>query len=193
MTKKVRILNVMDLEGTCWEDGIAPDGKEQREVSEITEIGIVQIDMIDHKILKKESYIIKPTNYPILSQYAIDLTGITQEMVDNGMTLKYAGARLMSEFGTMKHYWASWGIYDRRHVEREFPAKGFQNPFTDAHINIKHLLSLLTGQARQRNVPGMLEYLGMKFEGKEHSGVDDAYNEARMLLEVLRRIKGEIK
>lgn len=189
MTKKVRFISIVDLEGTCWEDGKTPDGLKQRDAGEIIEIGIVQIDMIEHEILKKESFIIKPKKYPILSQYAIDLTGITQEMVDGGMSLKYVSARLMAEFSTKKYYWASWGLFDRRHVEREFPEKGLQNPFNDAHINIKHLLSMLTGQARQRNVQGMLEYLGMKFEGKEHSGVDDAYNEARMLLEVLRRIK----
>lgn len=35
------------------------------------------------------------------------------------------------------------------------------------------------------NLGGMLEYFGMRFEGREHSGIDDSRNIARIVLRVL--------
>lgn len=41
-------------------------------------------------------------------------------------------------------------------------------------------------RVRSGNLPGMLESLGLKFEGREHSGIDDAKNIVRILVQLIK-------
>ena len=190
MPKKIQKINVVDLECTCWDNGVMPDGRNQRDHMEIIEIGIVQFDPRTLEIDKKESYLVKPKDNPELSKYCVDLTGITQEMLNvRGTTLEYAIARMMSEFKTAKYEWMSWGDFDRQQVEKECSRKGLQYPFKNTHTNFKYWFSLLTNQNVQRNVNGALDFMNMKFEGSPHRGVDDAYNISRLYIEVMKKVK----
>ena len=187
--KKIQRINVIDIESTCWPDQISPGGEEQRKVAEIIEIGIVQVNVKTLKIENKQSYLVKPVDYPILSQYCIDLTGITNKLLEEeGTTLEYAIARMMSEFKTMKYEFSSWGDYDRSQFERECERKNIQYPFHKTHLNLKYLLSSLVGSKVQRNVDGFLDFLHMPFEGDPHRGVDDAYNVAKMYIKIMKYI-----
>ena len=190
MSKKIQRLNIIDIEATCWENGITPDGQKQREASEIIEIGIVQVNLDTLKIESKQSYLVKPTRYPVLSEYCTKLTGITNDMLDKeGTTIDYAIARMVSEFKTMKYEWGSWGDYDRTQFQRECQQKQLQYPFHKTHLNLKYILSMMVGVKVQRNVKGMLDFLHMKFEGSAHRGVDDAYNIANMFIETISSIR----
>jgi len=189
MPKKIQRLNIIDLESTCWPDQIAPNGAPQRFASEIIEIGIAQVDVKSLEILEKKSYLVKPVTYPKLSKYCTDLTSITNEMLDEeGTTLAYAIARMLSEFKTMKYEWASWGDYDRSQFQRECEHKNIQYPFHKTHLNLKYILSTLIGSKVQRNMDGIMEFLDMKFEGSAHRGVDDAYNTAKIYIKIMAAI-----
>jgi inhibitor of KinA sporulation pathway (predicted exonuclease) len=192
MAKKIQKINFVDLECTAWPDGILPDGRNQRDVMEMIEIGIVQLDTKTLEIEKKESYLIIPVESGLsgITDYCTTLTGITQQLiVKDGLTLDYAIARMMSEFKTAKYEWMSWGDFDRTQVERECERKGVQYPFSKTHTNFKYWFSLLTNQNVQRNVEGALEFLGLQFEGSPHRGVDDAYNIARMYKYIMKEVK----
>ena len=39
---------------------------------------------------------------------------------------------------------------------------------------------------RSGNLSGMLDHLGLVFEGREHSGIDDTRNIARVLSQIIR-------
>ena len=192
MPKKIQRLNIVDIEATAWQDGITPEGKSQKEASEIIEIGIVKLDMKSLEILNKESYLVIPIEYGLLgiTGYCTKLTGITPQMIiKDGLTIDYALSRMMSEFRTTKYEWASWGDYDRLQFERECKRKGLRYPFHHTHINLKYALSLLTNQTVQRNVEGMLSFLNMEFEGNPYRALDDAYNITRMYIKVMTQIK----
>lgn len=190
MAKKIKKMNMIDLEATCWDNQTAPDGRPQNEVSEIIEIGIVQIDLRQMKISDKKSYLVKPKIFPELSDYCKNLTSITQEMIDKkGTTLEYAFERMKSEFKTMKYEWASWGDYDRIQIQRQCENENLQYPFHKTHLNMKFIMSFLVGSKIQRNVDGMMKFLHMDFEGHAHRGVDDAYNIARMFITMMNEFE----
>jgi len=192
MAKKIQKINFVDLECTCWENGIMPDGRNQRDHMEMIEIGIVQLDTKTLDIEKKESYLIIPVESGLsgITNYCTTLTGITQQLiVKDGLGLDYAIARMMSEYKTAKYEWMSWGDFDRMQVEKECKRKKVQYPFSNTHTNFKYWFSLLTNQNVQRNVENALKVLGLEFEGSPHRGVDDAYNIARMYRYVMKEVK----
>jgi inhibitor of KinA sporulation pathway (predicted exonuclease) len=192
MAKKIQKINFVDLECTCWSEGKLPDGRNQRDLMEIIEIGIVQLDTKTLDIEKKESYYIIPTEMGLsaITDYCIELTGITpQKIISEGLALDYALARMMSEYKTAKYEWMSWGDFDRLQVEKECKRKGLQYPFNNNHTNFKYWFSILTNQNVQRNIENGLKVIGLEFEGSPHSGVDDAYNVARMYRYVMKEIK----
>lgn len=192
MAKKIQKINVVDLECTCWENGILPDGRNQRDVMEMIEIGIVQLDARTLEIENKESYLIIPVEYGLsgITDYCTNLTGITQQkIVSEGLSLDYAIARMMSDFKTAKYEWMSWGDFDRTQIENECKRKRLPYPFSKTHTNFKYWFSLLTNQNVQRNVDNALKTLGLEFEGSPHRGVDDAYNVARMYKYIMKEVK----
>jgi len=192
MAKKIQKINFIDLECTCWPDGKLPDGRDQRDVMEIIEIGIVQLDARTLDIEKKESYLIIPVESGLsgITNYCTELTSITQQMIiSKGIALEYALSRMMSEFKTMKYEFMSWGDFDRMQFEKECLRKNLQYPFSKTHTNFKYWFSLLTNQNVQRNIKGALDFLGLQFEGSPHRGVDDAYNIARLYRHVIRGVK----
>ena len=189
---KIRKINFVDLECTAWEGGKLPNGRDQRDISEIIEIGIVQLNTQTLEIEKKESYLIIPIEIGLsgITEFCTQLTGITQkQIIKDGLALDYALARMMTEFKTRKYEWMSWGNYDRYQLEQECKRKKLQYPFHSTHTNFKYLFSLLTNQKVQRNVEGALDFLGLTFEGSPHRGVDDAYNIARIYRNVMREVK----
>lgn len=74
---------VIDFEATCWENN-------KEHTMEIIEFPAVMIDVIDESILPLQLQMsatfhmyVKPAINPTLSDYCINLTGITQEQVDD--------------------------------------------------------------------------------------------------------------
>jgi inhibitor of KinA sporulation pathway (predicted exonuclease) len=192
MTKKIKKINFVDLECTCWEDQKTPDGRDQKDVSEIIEIGIVQMDARTLEIEKKESYLIIPIESGLsgITEFCTQLTGITQkQIISDGLAINYALSRMMTEFKTRKYEWMSWGNYDRYQLEIECERKKLHYPFHSTHTNFKYWFSLLTNQKVQRDVENALDFLGLQFEGSPHRGVDDAYNIARIYRNVMREVK----
>ena len=100
--------------------------------------------------------------------------------------MKYAIEKMQMEFKTKRTDWGSWGDYDRLQFERECPRKRLNYPFGRTHLNLKYILSMITGQKRQRNVQGMLDFLHMHFEGSPHRGIDDARNIARIYIHIMK-------
>lgn len=53
-------------------------------------------------------------------------------------------------------------------------------PFGRTHINIKSLFNILRQKGRECGVSEALKEVGLEFEGRPHSGIDDSYNIARI-------------
>ncbi|SEP03446.1 Inhibitor of the KinA pathway to sporulation, predicted exonuclease [Actinacidiphila rubida] len=179
------LLNVVDVEATCWE-GEPPAGS----VSEIIEIGLTVIDTSTKTRLSRDSVLVRP-QHSAVSGFCTELTSLTQAEVDRGVTFAEACRLLAEEFATARRPWASWGGYDRRQFARQCRAEGVPYPFGDPgaypHTNAKAVFAAAYGLRRQPGMKQALEIAGLPLDGRHHRGVDDAWNIAGLVLDLVGR------
>ena len=169
MTQKTDIIGVIDIDGTCWEGG-PPKGKDM----EIIEIGVCPFD-VSGKRLSKRSIIVKPEK-SLVSDFCTQLTTLTQEQINEGISLRAACSILEEEYLTKERIWASWGEFDKKQFEKECKSKNVPYPFGQEHINIKRLFASKKDLAHEVELEEALHMLGSQFEGTYHRAVDDAFN-----------------
>lgn len=166
---------IVDVESTCWEGG-TPTGQ----VSEIIEIGICTLDLHSGAIEQNQGILVKPQD-SIVSEFCTQLTTITPEMVDNGISFKEACSRLEEEYFSKYRVWASYGAYDYTMIDGQCRRLNIPYPFSNKHINVKTLFSLKSRLGREVGMSGALRRLGIVLEGTHHRGIDDAKNIAKIL------------
>jgi inhibitor of KinA sporulation pathway (predicted exonuclease) len=169
---------VVDIESTCWEEPKTDD------ISEIIEIGICPIDTSFGDTLESRSIIVKPT-YSKVSEFCTELTTLTQEDVDSGISFKDACDILINEYNSKKYMWASYGSYDKSQFDAQCKRECIEYPFSKAHMNIKLLFALRYSLKRDVGMEKALRLLGMPLIGTHHRGIDDAKNVANILLKIL--------
>lgn len=184
--KDNKIVNVVDIESTCWEDNHNPPAGQH---SEIIEIGIVEVDLLTGGRRNKRSIIVTP-EYSKVSDFCTELTTITQEEVDqNGIPFETALDILRQQYKTHRRTWVSWGDYDRNMFMRQCRETGTRYPFGPRHVNLKTVVSMLQNPRKEQGVSPTLARLCLEFYGTKHRGDDDAYNIAAILLETKRTLK----
>ena len=169
---------VIDVEATCWENRAEQLSKGQ----EIIEVGICMLDVKMATIEAAQSLLVRPKRLEI-SPFCQQLTGISAEKIErDGRPLQEVCEQLGNEYCLADRVWASFGDFDRNLFERECAAKHITYPFSVQHLNIRILASLsLKCSRRVASIPAALKAFGSTFEGREHSGRDDAMNAARVL------------
>lgn len=175
------LLNVVDVEATCW-DGQPPPGQ----VSEIIEIGLTVVDLGAGRRLAKHRLLVRPARSEV-SPFCTELTGLTQAEVDSGLPFAEACRVLAAEHRTGSLPWASWGDYDRDQFTRQCRATGAQYPFGQRHTNAKVAFTASYGLRRRPGMAQALEVAGLPLEGRHHRGDDDAWNIAALVLELAGR------
>jgi inhibitor of KinA sporulation pathway (predicted exonuclease) len=178
---------VVDVEATCWKDASAPEGQ----TSEIIQIGLCELMVKTQTIDRSINLIIKPTR-SVVSEFCTELTGLTQDIVDQGITYLDAYEIMVCDFKSKKRTWASFGDYDHYMFEKmsklctmQFPLGGIKYPFGPRHINVKNLVALWRQFGKEYGMLGTLTKLGLKHVGKHHDGLDDAKNIASILAYIL--------
>jgi inhibitor of KinA sporulation pathway (predicted exonuclease) len=175
----VQLLNVVDVEATCWE-GDPPPGEEH----EIIEIGLTVVDLDSRRRLAKHRILVRPERSTV-SAFCTELTGLTQDEVDGGVSFPEACGLLVTEHQADRLPWASWGDYDRKQFLRQCEGRGIAYPFSSEHSNAKARFAELRGLKRRPYMALALEIAGLPQEGRLHSGADDAWNIAGLVLEML--------
>ena len=183
MAKRLDRVLVIDVESTCW-DRKPPRGQ----ISEIIEIGLCTVDLATLERRDKRCIMVKPQRSRI-SEFCNELTGITDDMVENAGDLKEAVAILRDEFRSRERLFASWGDYDRGQFQRNCEHYGLEYPFGPTHLNIKNLFSIAYGISRELGIDAALQRVGLQLEGRHHRGVDDAWNIAKLLCLILKRTR----
>jgi inhibitor of KinA sporulation pathway (predicted exonuclease) len=174
---------VVDLELTCWAD---MPRSEQLAKNEIIEIGLTEIDLKERKILKSNSYLVKPKNLDI-SDFCTSLTGITKQQLESASDLTKVSKQIRNDFPYFKNTpWGAWGD-DYYAVVRDCASKNAVNPFSDNYYDLQELYTLSNGLDKRVKLNYVLEKFGMTFQGREHSGKDDSYNTALVLLKMWER------
>lgn len=175
MKKNFKKTAIIDLEATCW-DHHPPKGQ----TNEIIEIGLCFFDNHTFEITDKKSIIIKPHRSEI-SDFCVELTGITQNLVDKeGISYREACELLLDEYDLRRYPWASWGDYDRNMFEKECRQKKVQSPVSKRHLNAKTLFSIKHKLNKELGMARALAHLNLKLEGNHHRGADDAWNIAKL-------------
>ncbi|GAA4525028.1 3'-5' exonuclease [Amycolatopsis samaneae] len=179
------LLNVIDVEATCW-DGPPPPGS----VSEIIEIGLTVVDVPARRRVSRHRVLVRPARSAV-SAFCTTLTGLTRAEVDRGVPFAEACRILVEEHGAGERPWASWGEYDRRQFARQSQADGVAYPFgyptERTHTNAKAVFAEAHGLRRKPGMAQALQHAGLPLEGRHHRGEDDAWNIAALVLDLAGR------
>jgi inhibitor of KinA sporulation pathway (predicted exonuclease) len=167
---------VVDIEATCWEKGQRPVDQ----ISEIIEIGVCLLDIKSRQRLQKTSLLVKPQSSSV-SPFCTELTTLTQEQVDGGISFAEACSILREQFASKQRVWASYGEYDRSTFQNQCEEMGVIYPFSNRHINVKTLFAIACALPKEVGMATALELLNLPLEGTHHRGGDDAWNIAQIL------------
>ena len=175
------LLNVVDVEATCWQ-GAPPAGQR----NEIIEIGLTVVDVAARERLERHRILVRPRQSSV-SAFCTELTGLTQSEVDTGVDFAGACRILAVEHRATKRAWASWGDYDRKQFGRQCEAEQVDYPFAPRHLNAKALFATAHGLSRPVGMARGLALAGLPLEGRHHRGEDDAWNIAALVLHLADR------
>lgn len=175
---------IIDFEATCDKNNSMPN--KEREIIEFAAV------LVNKKTLLTEDefdMFVKPINNPILTDYCVTLTSISQEDVDDAFKFN----TVLSQFSKWltKHKgtktFCSWGAYDKRQLEQDCAMHGSKYPFdNDEHIDVKKLFSATKGYKRKYSLSNALKKIKIDFQGTQHRGIDDARNIAAVMRGILR-------
>lgn len=179
---------VFDLEATCW-----PGRRSRREEMETIEIGAVRLGPDLGPLGDEFSMFVRPVRNPVLSDFCVRLTSISQSDVDAAREFP----EVLEEFVD----WArpqslsalcSWGDYDVKQLCRDCRYHGLEGPSWlvgghPQHVNVRREYADVYNGGRLCTVPEAVGHLGLSFEGTLHRGVDDARNIAAVLAAMRRR------
>ncbi|MEH0419580.1 3'-5' exonuclease [Streptomyces sp. B21-083] len=175
------LVNVVDVEATCW-TGPQPPGA----VSEIIEVGLTLIDLAAGERLARHRILVRPVRSTV-SEFCTELTGLTQYEVDQGVSFAEACQLLAAEHRAGTRPWVSWGDYDRHQFTRQCRATRTPYPFGRHHTNAKAVFTEAYGLRKRPGMAQALEIAGQRLEGRHHRGEDDAWNIAALVLHLSGR------
>jgi inhibitor of KinA sporulation pathway (predicted exonuclease) len=176
---------VIDIEATCWQGSIPPAGQ----ASDVIEIGLCPLDVGTLTRLDKRSILIRPERSTV-SPFCTQLTTLTQEQVNAGVTFAEACAILEGEYRSAELVWASYGDYDRKQIARQCGETGVRYPFGPTHLNVKEMFAKVRKLPHKVGMAQAVKMCGRTLEGTHHRGHDDAWNIAGVLVEVLQMARG---
>ncbi|CAI5636372.1 3'-5' exoribonuclease 1 isoform X2 [Oreochromis niloticus] len=180
---------VVDFEATCEEDNPSDF------LHEIIEFPMVLINTHTLEIVDTFQEYVKPELNPQLSDFCVKLTGITQKMVDEADPFPVVLQRVVSwlqerELGTKYKYAiltdGSWDMSKFLNIQCRVSRIKYP-PFAKKWINIRKSYGNFYKVPRtQTKLSTMLEKLGLTYEGRPHSGLDDSRNIARIAVRMLQ-------
>lgn len=179
MSRLLDKIVIIDVESTCWE-GTQPADQQ----SDIIEIGICLLDVQTGDITDSRGIMVKPERSTV-SPFCTQLTTITQDMVDEGITFREACEILRSDYLTHQRTWMSYGQYDHTMFTNMCRDLKVPFPFGMSYINVKNLFGLKMKLKREVGMAGALALLNIPLEGTHHRGVDDARNIAKVVKWIL--------
>ena len=176
MIRDISKVLLCDTEHTCYENGVFPGG----EISDIIQIGWCWLSLPSLEISKPQHLFVKPTRSRV-SEYCIELTGITPKQVVTAPPLAHVCQTLINKHGTKARPWMTWG-FDADGLRQECLELGVETfPFSESYINAQDMASIILGLPLRMGLDATLRLMNMSFEGRHHQAPDDAYNLARIV------------
>ncbi|MCJ8748308.1 hypothetical protein PDJAM_G00163300 [Pangasius djambal] len=195
-------LIIIDFESTCWRE-------KTNHGQEIIEFPAVLMNTHTGQIESEFHSYVQPQEHPVLSSFCTELTGITQEQVEAGLPLQICLSRFTRWLHTLQQ--ERDVVFRRDHTQTHTAASGKPCAFLtwsdwDLGVCLQYeckrkqiskpevLNSWIDLRATYRifyhrkpkGLNGALQDLGIEFSGREHSGLDDARNTARLAWRMIR-------
>ncbi|MBN3319287.1 ERI1 exoribonuclease, partial [Atractosteus spatula] len=180
---------VVDFEATCEENN-PPDY-----LHEIIEFPMVLVNTRTLEIEDTFQEYVKPEINTKLSDFCVQLTGITQKTVDGADTFPTVLQKVVDwlqskELGTKYKYAVltdgAWDMSKFLNIQCRISRIRYPQ-FAKKWINIRKAYGNFYKLPRTRTkLSTMLEMLGMKYEGRPHCGLDDSRNIARIAMRMLQ-------
>ncbi|XP_054843293.1 3'-5' exoribonuclease 1 isoform X2 [Eublepharis macularius] len=180
---------IIDFEATCEESN------QPEYTHEIIEFPIVLLNTRNLEIEDTFQRYVKPEINPQLSDFCVNLTGISQDLVDKAdefpLVLQQAIDWMkQKELGSRYSYSiltdGSWDMSKFLNIQCRVSRLRYP-PFAKKWINIRKSYGNFYKVPRsQTKLSVMLEKLGMGYDGRPHSGLDDSKNIARIAVRMLR-------
>ncbi|XP_052535763.1 ERI1 exoribonuclease 2 isoform X2 [Tympanuchus pallidicinctus] len=188
-------LLVLDFESTCWRDA-----RQRR--PEIIEFPAVLLNAATGRIEAEFHAFVQPQEQPVLSEFCTALTGVTQKQVDEGVPLHICLSQFLKwlqEIQKEKKFlfiseipsnaipetklcafvtWTDWDLGVCLHYEckrKQLRKPGIFNSWIDLKATYRAFYN-----RKPKGLSGALQDLGLAFVGREHSGLDDSRNTARL-------------
>lgn len=178
---------VFDLEWTAWEGSHARNWSGPGEYREIIQIGAVRLDAVGFDLLALLDLLVLPVRNPVLSDYIMKLSGLTNErMQAEGVSLAAALAQFEVFVGG-RPLWCNGA--DAAVLRDNCALQGLQCPVAPGCIgNVRPLLAHATGLPASRLVSSELPaLLGIDPARDHHTGAGDAIAIARALAALRKR------
>eukprot|EP01095_Lingulamoeba_sp_RSL-Kostka_P006235 TRINITY_DN194_c2_g1_i1.p1 TRINITY_DN194_c2_g1~~TRINITY_DN194_c2_g1_i1.p1 ORF type:complete len:210 (-),score=47.29 TRINITY_DN194_c2_g1_i1:650-1279(-) len=179
---------VLDFEATC-------NNPIQMKPMEIIEFPCVLLNAATLEIEDRIQFYVKPVINPILSDFCTSLTGITQDVVDEGITFEEA-LEGINDWIVNKHNlenigeryaFVTCGDWDLKtmlpsqmRLTKQKVPKRYKK-----WINIKKVHQKHYKKRKQLGMAKLLKYFNLELVGRHHSGIDDCVNISRILVEML--------
>jgi 3'-5' exoribonuclease 1 len=184
----------MDYECTCWDDD-----RKMLNPHEIIEFPAVFMNSSTLEVEYEFRRYVRPTENECISKFCTQLTGITQEDVKYEDSLEI----VLNDFKNflLRHGLDDFTVCTDGHwdivkfLRPETERKGIDFPeWAEEWIDVRYQFGrTFRRNARWLSVPKMLSAIGMEFEGRQHSGLDDAHNIARILKKIHKKERRRIK
>ncbi|NXO23457.1 ERI2 exoribonuclease, partial [Cisticola juncidis] len=193
--QRFAFLIVLDFEATCW-------GDRGRRGPEIIEFPAVLLNTSTGALESEFHMYVQPQEHPILSEFCTELTGITQNQVDEGVPLNICLSQFLKWIQKIQKEkkiifstdgqsnstsdakacafvtWTDWDLGVCLHYECK--RKQLRKPdILNSWIDLKATYRAFYNR-KPKGLNGALQDLGIAFEGREHSGLDDSRNTARL-------------
>ncbi|NXK56285.1 ERI2 exoribonuclease, partial [Chauna torquata] len=188
-------LLVVDVEATCWRDA-------RRRSPEIIEFPAVLLNTSTGEIESEFHTYVQPQEHPVLSEFCTELTGITQNQVDEGVPLNICLSQFLKWIQKIQKEkkilfssdtpsnstsevkpctfvtWTDWDLGVC--LQYECKRKQLRKPsILNSWIDLKATYRAFYNR-KPKGLNGALQDLGLAFAGREHSGLDDSRNTARL-------------
>ena len=179
---------IFDLEFTSWPGSNERNWSLPEEDREVIQIGATKIEMTGNmREIDSFQIIVRPLKNPILSEYIIDLTSITQERIEReGVLFPLALSRFINFIGKLPIGICSNGG-DEEVIEENCQIHAIAFPFIFAKaVNLKYYFSNILSISQRDCISGKLPEL---FGLNSHEKLHDALGDARSISQALRYLR----
>ena len=141
---------------------------------EVIQIGAVKLDR-ELNICGSYQIVVKPKFFKKIHRHVSQLTGITQQMMDSGVSLEEAAERFRRWCGK-DFAFLTWGPDDIPMLKDNFHANGMNSSWLDAVYDLQHIFNMQTdGGKKQRSLEYAMEHFEIPQTLPAHDALNDAY------------------